>query len=80
MDSLGDDTRWAVLDRNSNKAPIPARSELHRSAILDEGLTLDPNWAPEYHVDVVEWPEEESEQTSVAQALYAAQNCIVRPA
>lgn len=80
MDELQEHEKWQVLDANSNKAPIPARSDLNEPIVLEAGLTCDPDWDPERHVNIIDWPSEDDRQTSAAQALYAAQAFFPRPA
>ncbi|MBL8297523.1 MAG: hypothetical protein JNN30_04155 [Rhodanobacteraceae bacterium] len=78
MDELSESERWALLDKHSDKKPIPARSELSTASILQAGLSIDANWEPERHVNVLNWPEDEVEQTNSAQCLYAAQTLFMR--
>lgn len=80
MDKLDEVSRWILLDRHCGKPAVVGRSDLEAANIKEIGLELDPNWIPEHHVDLVGWPAIEEEQVNVAQALYAAQACLLRSA
>lgn len=71
MDALVEKQCWKVLDTHSDKAPIPARAELHVPMITGSGLTCDPDWDPERHVNIIDWPDEEHARASITQVLYA---------
>ena len=73
VDGLDDAGRWTLLDRHSNKPPIPARTELDSVHVYEAGLALDPNWDPERHVNVIGWPDQDDAQKSAAQLLHACQ-------
>src|SRR3546814_6661831 len=62
VDGLDDSKRWVLLDEHSDKQPIPARAELSATAIDQAGLRQDPDWDPERHVNIVDWPSEEERQ------------------
>jgi len=38
-------------------------------AMANSPLVLDPNWTPERHVNVLGWPDNDTDQKSLAQAL-----------
>lgn len=79
MDGLDSFARWNVLDSNSSRATV-GRSELTCSSIEEIGLSVDPNWEPERHVNVVGWPDAEDARLSLAQALRDKQEFILREA
>lgn len=78
MDALRESERWALLDTHCDRDRVAGRSEFNKATVRLHGLQVDPNWVPLRHVDVVEWPADEIEQTNAAQALYAAQICTLR--
>lgn len=78
LDNLDDNARWALLDTVSSNAPNPARAELKVSHIESIGLSADPDWHPERHVNIIDWPAEEDAQTSLTQSLYANQALCTR--
>lgn len=69
--------QWDLLDSHSPKAVL-GKAELHATDIKDERLALDPNWDPERHVNVVDWPEPDEAQKQIAQALLAKQRFTPR--
>lgn len=77
LDTLEEESRWQLLQANSNK-DLVGRTEVATSVFLDAGLTADPDWVPERHVNIVGWPDEEEIRKGIAQSLYAAQRFIAR--
>jgi hypothetical protein len=81
MDGLTEAGRWEVLDRHSNKPPIPARSEFTRVSLSEASTELyfDPDWEPERHVNILGWEKlDDAALVSSTQSLYRSQLCIVR--
>lgn len=78
VDGLAEDDRWALLAQHV-KPKVYARAELLPADVHDATLSLDVDWVPERHVNIVGWPEVEIEQVSLAQVLSDRQVCIVRP-
>src|SRR3546814_6721190 len=72
VDGLDDSKRWVLLDEHSDKQPIPARAELSATAIDQAGLRQHPDWDPERHVNIVDWPSEDERQRTCQQMLLAA--------
>lgn len=77
MDGLAECERWLLLAQYV-KPDVVARAELLPSDVQDATLTLDVDWNPERHVNIVGWPELEIEQVSMAQVLSDRQVCTVR--
>ena len=77
MDGLSEPEKWKTLDRHSDK-PVVARSELTESAVSAVGLSLDPDWKPERHVNIVGWNDDLGAQKSAAQHLSVIQRCVIR--
>lgn len=79
MDDLEGPQRWELLQANANK-PLYGRTELAAVVFVEEGLTADPDWDPERHVNIIGWPDEEEVRKGISQSLYAAQRFIPRTA
>lgn len=77
VDRLDEMARWSLLKQYVD--PLVARVELHTDVFRDAGLTVAPDWVPERHVNIVNWPEEEEARTSIAQELHRAQALIMAP-
>lgn len=79
VDGIDEVARWELLDLHGDR-PTVGRCELRVELILEVGLTIEPDWKPERHVNVVGWPESEDGRLSIAQALRDRQNFFLRPA
>ncbi len=80
VDELDDDACWKLLELHVKPAVV-ARAELPVQVFRDARLTADPDWDPERHVNVIDWPTADEEIASITQeALYLAQKPILRPA
>jgi hypothetical protein len=77
MDGLGESAKWNILDRHSDK-PVVARSDLLKAVVSDAQLSLDPDWDPERHVNIVGWADDRAAQKSAAQLLSRDQRCELR--
>lgn len=77
LEELGTAEQWVLLDGHSLKAVL-GKAELEKTDILNERLTLDPNWDPQRHVNVVEWPASEEDQKQIAQVLLSKQRYTAR--
>lgn len=70
VDELNEDERWELLGLHV-RPQVVARAELTTAAIRNAGLTPDPDWDPERHVNVIGWPDDEAEQKIIAQTSLA---------
>lgn len=79
VDQLDDQGRWDLLGQYIN--PLVARVELHTNIFRKAGLTVDADWVPERHVNILDWPDDEEARTSTSiaqEALCKAQRLVVR--
>lgn len=78
VDGLPEEDRWELLA--PHVSPLLARVELPTDAIRHAGLTVDPDWDPERHVNIVGWPPSLEERKAIAQeALAKVQRFVLRP-
>lgn len=77
VDQLDEQGRWELLEKHVK--PLVARAELGTHVFRDAGLTVDPDWDPERHINIVDWPEDEEARNSIAQLIHDKQRPFVRP-
>lgn len=73
MDDLDQLACWNLLDLHADK-PVVGRADFKPIHFTQLSLSLHPDWDPERHVNVVNWPLTEIDQIEIAQKLYEAQS------
>lgn len=77
VDELEDLDRWGILDAHGDK-PVVARTELKTQDVVAAGLVADPDWNPERHVNLVDWPHQEEARLAIQQKLHGVQAFVKR--
>ena len=78
VDELPESACWALLEIHVKPAVV-ARSELLAQVFRNATLTVDPDWDPERHVNIIDWPTEDEKITLIAQEILSeAQRLVVR--
>lgn len=78
VDDLDDAERWQLLELHVKPAVV-ARAELFVKVIRDAQLTVDSDWDPDRHVNVIGWPESDEAITTLAMdVLFLAQKPFLR--
>lgn len=72
IDGLTENKCWGLLNTHCSKhseSLIPARVDLTVEFVKSINLNIDPNWVPDKHVDIINWPELEDERKDIAQTM-----------
>lgn len=76
VDEFDDGATWQLLELHAGV--VVGRAQLRSQVFRAERLTVHPDWDPERHVNIVDWPAAEEEVTSIAQVLYAQHEYVPR--
>ena len=78
VDELPEAACWELLEIHVKPAVV-ARSELLAQVFRNATLTVDPDWDPERHVNIIDWPTADEEITLIAQEILSeAQRLVMR--
>lgn len=64
IDEMREPDCWQMLSNASTVRPVLGRADLHALDILEAELSLEANWVPERHVDLIGWREDHAQETS----------------
>jgi hypothetical protein len=71
IDELSEENIWDIGRNVGNVSgrQLHGRADIRALKVMKIGLQINPDNTPERHANIIGWPEQESEQLSIAQEL-----------
>ena len=78
LEELPEDEGWNLLQRGSVR-PVLGRAELKVEDIRLTELSVEADWVPDRHVNLIGWTDDPAHETSVAQQLLDCHRFVAKP-